>query len=56
MSETLAKRFPTLKEVKDRNPNSLVTQLSGFVYSNDSSCSLGSGSFGKVVLGWTKVK
>lgn len=54
MSETLAKRFPTLKEVKDRNPNSLVTQLSGFVYSNDSSCSLGSGSFGKVVLGWTK--
>ena len=50
MESSLAKRWPSYAEVEASNPRSLVP-IRGFTYSTD--LCLGSGSFGKVLLGWT---
>lgn len=54
MSGSLAKKLPSLAEVKASNPNSLI-ELKGFTYSTADDNCLGTGSYGKVYLGWTEV-
>jgi hypothetical protein len=54
MSVSLAGKYRSLAEVRaDSHSAAYLNNLKGFVYSSD--ICLGSGSFGKVLLGWTKV-